>query len=782
MPLKLSDRGVATAYLSLPLGSFEAEQSAVTRAYEAWRDSRRKPREKRVVQPPTFLYLLGQADMAVQFRLTDFRRLFDISYPYSDSSGNTFNWLYSVPYERAVASASPPDRSMLRFLVHLRLRREIYAYSSAEEHIVRQLISVLGGHQDVEVHAALGWSDLVVTGALLPSAFNDFVHALVTIHGFGITAGPKRLDTFSRMFTIVGYDIARIPHLVHNGHVTLVRAIPGHAAEVTRALKQITGSLYLMEGKTDFAVLTDKTLPADFLERQTRFAENEKTGKWLQKLETHLMFTPESEMRRESVPSIHDFPVKKHVLHCACASDHEEQQTQIHKLLPLLPDELRQSVQNMLLLVRATILDDTLCCDVRTAVLALDYGVMTLLKRLQTVLSQQAQGAAPNDALAAPDFDRPRAARADRREAANKLQQEIYRVYRYLTEWHIYAERVLRQRSVGSFEEILGQSDRAITYYGGVQKFLFLADSLMNEFVRRIPNLPPDLPRFATLYDSVNTILSMPSVGTVQIPVRKIFQLPLVVADLWHEVGVALFSRRINYENLPTDKDLRPPQNRRTLYRELGDHYGDLIVYLFGYYGDWDRFMVSLFGGWIEVFEHEHEPIRPLALFEVVWRAYVVTEFDAVRRGQADSNHEKNVERIWTRVYDFLRTAKLARITPSLKMAPEEWQRIVEKAAGPDILPIRDFYSDLAVAVLPPQPRLRTLDFSTGFVRDLDNGDDLNDHFAEFAHKIRTTRPDAATAFRTMAALAKSATNEYHRRKMSVHDPTQGLRARVKVR
>lgn len=40
-------------------------------------------------------------------------------------------------------------------------------------------------------------------------------------------------------------------------------------------------------------------------------------------------------------------------------------------------------------------------------------------------------------------------------------------------------------RTVGSFEELLGQTDRAIAYRDGVQKFLFLADALLADSNRK---------------------------------------------------------------------------------------------------------------------------------------------------------------------------------------------------------------------------------------------------------------------------------------------------------
>jgi len=39
---------------------------------------------------------------------------------------------------------------------------------------------------------------------------------------------------------------------------------------------------------------------------------------------------------------------------------------------------------------------------------------------------------------------------------------------------------------VGSFEEFLGQSDRSLSYGGGVQKGLLISDLLMNDFYSKV--------------------------------------------------------------------------------------------------------------------------------------------------------------------------------------------------------------------------------------------------------------------------------------------------------
>ena len=108
------------------------------------------------------------------------------------------------------------------------------------------------------------------------------------------------------------------------------------------------------------------------------------------------------------------------------------------------------------------------------------------------------------------------------------------------TIWHVFSERLLRQHTVASFEEMLLQSDRAVVYRGSVQKSLFLADWLMNEFAERIRggSLPP---MFSAMYDAESRIFSFADVGFVRIPARHLFTLPAVIPDLWHEVGVHWF-------------------------------------------------------------------------------------------------------------------------------------------------------------------------------------------------------------------------------------------------
>lgn len=195
--LRLTDQGLATAYLSLPLASFEDESRLIEQAFDEWK--RGTARTLRDIEAPEILFLLGQADMAIQFRLSDFRQLFELRYPYPESLGLMFNWHYAVPFELGAASRAGSS-SDFRFLLHLRMHRRIHAYPGIEELIVHQVAKTFQDPEiSAEVNTGLGWSDAFVNGHLAATRLEDFVRLLLVIDNMHIEVAGVPEPIFSRV-------------------------------------------------------------------------------------------------------------------------------------------------------------------------------------------------------------------------------------------------------------------------------------------------------------------------------------------------------------------------------------------------------------------------------------------------------------------------------------------------------------------------------------------------------------------------------------------------------
>jgi hypothetical protein len=776
--LRLTDRGVATAYLSLPLADFEDEWHRIDTAFEEFkRDSARSTSD---IEAPEVLFLVGQADMAIQFRLSNFRRLVALRYPYPDSVGLMFNWHYAVPFDFGFTPRTDLP-SEFRFLLHLRMHRRVHAYPGMEELILR---CVAENFQDPEIYgdvnAGLGWSDAFVNGHLAARRLQDFVRLLLVTDNMHMEVEGIQVPVFSRVFSIIGYPWPNPPDLSHNARLTLLRVAPGSIPLIHPRLQPLKGDVRLIDGKSDLAVVVDGTGPANFLHLQRQLAENPSLSKYIQKVETHLVFSavPKEGTTHPEKP-LARFSNTQHLLRCSCEQDHRDVRTEADEKMRLLPRELRHAVQNMMLLLSSALRDDTMCCDVRNSVIACERSLVTLLQRLEP--STPTAPVAQADQLMVPDFTRARQMRKERMKSRLKREQEVFGAYRAITDWHIWAERILKQRTVGSFDEIFGQSDRAITYNGGVQKFLFLADGLIDDFVQRIDEVPAKRPLFATLYDSVHTILSVRGMGFVRIPALRIFQLPLAVTDLWHEVGVYLFYLRYghNFADLPSDA---PGVFARV--ERLADHYGDLIVYLYGFHEDWSRAIASLIIGSVEAYRNERdEEVWRAALFDTLWRAYVLTEFDELRYRRSYPSLEEMRDTALERVRSFTASLRAKRSDFDIRLGVEAWVDLAVRAASDEIEDVREFSVDLAR--FKPRRRARAANlkkFMNGDVAPFEPGEDINETYGRLADLIHSEKPPTdATVFRMMAALGKSAANEYHRRQVRIGADIR-LRGRVSVK
>ncbi|HEX7831437.1 MAG TPA: hypothetical protein VF787_17410, partial [Thermoanaerobaculia bacterium] len=211
-----------------------------------------------------------------------------------------------------------------------------------------------------------------------------------------------------------------------------------------------------------------------------------------------------------------------------------------------------------------------------------------------------------------------------------------------IEDWCTYSERSVSQRTVGRFEEFLAQNERVVSYRGGIQKMLYIADALTDAYAK--PILPSASDRtFVTLYDPVDTVVNMRSTGFIRVPVRYLFFLPLAITHLWHEVGVhAFFS---NY-SIPFDErarqrtidfvDRSPAKSIQGIARvnvEVAEMYGDLITLHYGFRENVDAFVIALASAMLEQvgFQSATSAGKETYLVYLLTRLCLVVEFKARR-------------------------------------------------------------------------------------------------------------------------------------------------------
>jgi len=787
--LKFADFGIATAYVNLPFGAFaeEAKQIAASKI------------SARV------LHLIGQSDLAVSIASDKFPQFLDVKAPYPTRLSRAFslNWNFAVPlqFERAERKSrwtampppSSPDDAPLSFFLHLRFRRSLYAYKDGEAALVHKIRALLHAHEiDAAILAGLGWSDLIVDGTVNVSRIVDFTHFLLKVHELYMPLDTERLPALQRTLTIFGHPPDAVPPAAGLRHVTFARTLPGRYIRGRTTLQgEFASPLYrtsFIDGKSDFLIHLPEPAAAPFLptasgddptffRRQQRLAETAAATKddSIQRLESHLQlidvndFPPfddaELALWAEPRPAEH--------LECRCAK-HRFDLDRYKRPFDALPRGLQQAINNLLLLFAAALKDATTCCDAYPAIVSCEESLATLLESFDSLLQvlpstwpltpEQLAQLGLDESLASID------AQISERERllaiypdGININVELAERYKYMEDWHAYAERVLSQRTVGSFEEMLGRTDRVTTYRGGAQKFLHLADGLVRDFAALIPRT--DGLTFATLYDSVHTIMGVRGSHFIRVPVRHVFTLPLGVADLWHEVGVAIFNLR--YDPGKVAKAAEADKvNADELYETLGDAYGDFIVFLFGFRGNFARFADSLLKGWRD----SRIPGGMLVPHEVLSRLYLVLELAYARAKVQRPPTQPAPPTDAGRLVAYLRQLILHRysdVTKDLLRANENhtWETLTGRVIQDEFRRYRARIHDFLAAVIPPRQEFPLKDILQGRTIDVAPSADLNALFAEYvAMWTIPSAPAQPKLFRSMAALGKTASQAYFRR------------------
>jgi hypothetical protein len=598
MTQRFGDHGVGFAHLTLPADSYAAEVQQLAEAAAG------------LAQTFRVRYLTGQSDVLLEMKVSDFRRVFDLQY---DSSATGTNWLFAVPY--MPVGNSDLDRFSLAYVMHLRVVRDRYREGGveAEEELQQQLRKVLNSRAPKvtgNVMAGFGWSDLIVSGQ-----FAELQAITKLIRDVQFMRLGKHL-AFRRVLTLTGYDHDTSFSTAKSQDMQLsptifVRTSPTRVREATsRLAAQILPGVRVeareMDGKWDALLLPQRPVSArEFIENHKKFVVSgqafERAG--MERLETHLL--------SEDLKLLKKVKADAERLGCSCVPITPS--AELRRLIGNLDAKtLRRAVGNVLGLFRSASRDPHNCCDIASSLERADLNLGRLLTECEE-RRQKAKG-----------IDRPA-----------YWSEYTVKSYELIQEWCTFAERAVSQRTVGRFEEFLGQNERVVSYRGGVQKLLYLADSLLNEYASHVGEGGTGL---VCLYDPIDTVQSYPNLGIVQIPARYLFLLPLAVNHLWHEVGTYAFHRR----NRMPHRDLRDRlkaveeatgdtsvKNRGELTLHLEDVYADALTATFGFRRKLRRFAMAFASALFEspLFYLSPSVVKERYLVHLLTRLYFVSEY-----------------------------------------------------------------------------------------------------------------------------------------------------------
>jgi len=759
----LASSGYATVYLIVPPGSFAEEFEHVRSVLK--KPPRRKP-DGIISDAPEVLYLLGQARFAARVEATDYRGVLKRAYPDRDSKALVSNAVFSIPYLPASprkAEVVPPEEGMIRFLTHLRVRRAVYARDPfmAETAIITQLRALSDVFHDASIEAGLGWADFLVSGSVRASKFGDLLSRLVEFNRVRIDGVEE--SVFKRSLTLIGYEWTGTHHppAVQEKLQTLmfIRARPGRLAQVEELLDKAFPhtDVALVDGKIDVVASVRNKKRPDFFAQHEKLSEE--TGKELiEKFETHVVFEYDlSDDARDS---------RKNKPDCGCAKRNRP----AHYELEGLPETLTNAIRNIEFLFSSTMRDTANCCDARTAISACEDSLTHLMRKNVWAWREMADAEEVKE-------------KQQHEDAALRAIHVMDENLKHIDRWVRTSERILRQRTVGSFEEFLGQSDRAVSYRGGAQKVLTVADNLMNDLYERIVGEQPGAV-LTSLYDSVDHIEHVVHTGFVRMPVKALFFLPGVVPDLWHEVGGFHFFRIVPPRDVGLDLY---NEKQSALYYDLADHFGDLISFLYGFKLDLDRFAINLVEGWVSSRNPDGpDAAQQLTFAQILARIVAIGEFlllisnprAATYLGTSDPR-EMAIKRRKVLIWTYGNVCRRVASYDSKRLPKPDTDRlekvldILERphmVSGLPILRAKLNESHVAAAVtklLGPVIH-RSIDFTQpAELRRFNSQSDLNDEFltlywSVMEQRLRTrTRPNA---FAFTAALTRGAALEYHRR------------------
>lgn len=617
--MKFLQEGVAYAHLTLSPDSFANEASELSKCLENLGPE---------YQSFRITYLTGQSDLLLELRLRDLRLAFEIHYK---TAATGANWLFAVPFDHPSLGQAFESDLALTYVLHLRVNRDIYraAGAAADDEILRSIAAAAKGKMTASVMAGFGWSDVIVTGSFADiDAFLTFEEAVQQMRVQSAGGGTA----FRRTLTLLGYDhrtdFGKASSMVISP-VILIRCLPTH---IGRAVAFLTAKVagkwraVSVDGKWDVLLFldSDRGIPArEFVKHhyETVVLSGGMTEAGIERLETHLISVPVTTAVESAVPPAE--PPR-----CSCASAVRTERTLLgdpndpKSSLNILPQALVIAIRNVLNLFETASHESTNCCDIVPSLVRCETGLSRLLANHRALHKYMLDVAAIDTSATS---------------SAARWNERVARARADIEEWCTYSERIVSQRTVGRFDEFLSQNERVVSYRGGVQKLLYLADSLLNSYAQRV--FPEEDTAFMSLYDPNDIVLGHHVVGFVRIPARYLFILPLAIAHLWHEVGVhryysrywMAFDERVRHRlaefRRATGEQGDAPVE--ALIRDIADTYGDAVTLMKGFAGDFSRFAVSLSSTLFETNAFRAGPpsVKLNYLVALITRLYLVSEF-----------------------------------------------------------------------------------------------------------------------------------------------------------
>jgi hypothetical protein len=613
--LVFANHGVAYAHLTLPVGQYETEARALEKAVF---DVTPTPISARLS------FLTGQSDVMLTLNVSDFRSAVHLQYV---SQAMGANWLFLVPYSNQADTEPVP--SALNCVIHVRFHRSAYLHLGVEfeRRVVDELQQSARRHGlQCEVMAGFGWSDIVIGGTF--SKAEDLRRFVISIENY------DKGTAVHRVLTLVGYDRQTPPDSMPEDEVSpilFVRVRPTHIHQAVAALTRRLPSpekwsIHSTDGKWDLILTANAFVPLRaYLEMHRRFVVegSELSDAGIERFESHLL-------AKQVTP---DDPSPVAISNCNCKALFDSRPPAIEdgSMNSGLPRALGRAIKNVTDLFRAASRDTTNCCDVVPSLLRCTAAGQRLVTRHRRILDRVQQLRSISGSS----------------EVITAWLAVLARAREDIEDWCTYSERCVSQRTVGRFEEFLAQNERVVSYRGGIQKMLYIADELTDAYATQI--LPSESERtFVTLYDPVDTVVNMRSAGFIRVPVRYLFFLPLAITHLWHEVGVHVFFS--NY-SIPFDERARSraasfferspsqtPQEIARIYVEVAEMYGDFITLHYGFRENLEAFAIALTSALLEqVSFHSATTLgKETFLVYLLTRLYLVVEFKVRRDLIAD--------------------------------------------------------------------------------------------------------------------------------------------------
>ncbi len=615
-------------------------------------------------------------------------------------------WLFSVPYSGPTV-VNPVGA--IRFTIYLRVRRFVYRFfgARAEKQIVHAIQDLVTRSNGVSaaVHYSLGWPDLILDGSFSCSV-GEFVGFLLDLQALHIRStnelarrpggDASNFPVFRKSITLAGFTVPDWPATGVGTEVSrpsvrplvYLRSYPGSFRDAARDVVECLGdglslAAFSIDGKWDAVLLpqpgNSNGLSVEELYRSFRDQHELLFSSGVERTQTHVLLTPVDEVPQR-VPvdelSLDNLSNRRPDAGDTCSCREEKfsaaillTQTQAAAEGGYLPAALMRTLSDTLSLFRFALRDRTNCCDARQALLACAKGLLVLLGKMKQA----------HDRIEEIRQDPTRSQLDDESEWTFEQLEDLWR---NAESWCGLAGRVLRERTAGSFEDLFNPSVSLPAIRGGLQKLLYVADNLLQEFYEQYQSSLRQESiaegSFSTIYEPSSTIKSERYLGIIKIPVSYAFTLHMVVPQLWHEVGQYIFSQRYHPFSPRIERRMRDLKQRSSttpataLWKDAADMYADLVVLHYGFLGKYEQFQPYLTTFFLDALRHNNPPAhqKQRQLVRLAERLYFAYQFKII----APSVVGKGASR-----------TRLAEIDKELEAFRESPKGILEHVIAPEL-------------------------------------------------------------------------------------------------